>query len=74
MEIKYKSVIKACTFYSEDISKPEDIVEEFQSFRTLHSDLSIDLKTDCLSFLIAKDMDQAYPQCYFHTFAEGAGS
>lgn len=55
-------MLQLARFYSEDVSKPEEIVEEFHSFRALYSELELELKTDAvLPFLIANDMDRAYP-------------
>ncbi|XP_034549984.1 52 kDa repressor of the inhibitor of the protein kinase-like [Notolabrus celidotus] len=57
-----KKMLELARFYSEDISKPEEVVEEFHSFRKLYSELAMDLNSDAiLPFLIANDMDRAYP-------------
>ncbi len=57
-----KKMLELACFYSEDISKPGEVVDEFHSFRTLYSELAMDLNTDAvLPFLIATDMDRAYP-------------
>lgn len=59
-------MLELASFYSEDISKPEEVVDEFHSFCTLYSDSSMDLKTDAiLPFLIANDMDRTYPHLTF---------
>ncbi|XDV33216.1 hypothetical protein PO909_003722 [Leuciscus waleckii] len=53
-------MLELARFYSEDMPKPEDTVEEFLSFRALYSELKLDLITDAvLPFLIANDMDRA---------------
>ncbi|KAK7126225.1 hypothetical protein R3I93_021571 [Phoxinus phoxinus] len=57
-----EKMLELARFYSEDMPKPEDAVEEFRSFRALYSELKMDLTTDAvLPFLIANDMDRAYP-------------
>lgn len=49
------------SFYSEDISKPGEVVDMFKLFQTLYSHLLMDLKTKVvLPFLIANDIDWAY--------------
>ncbi|XDV33250.1 hypothetical protein PO909_003733 [Leuciscus waleckii] len=53
-------MLELARFYSEDMPKPEDTVEEFHSFRALYSELKMDLTNDAvLPFLIANDMDRA---------------
>lgn len=57
-----EKMLELARFYSEDITKPEDAVDEFCSFRALYSELVMDLSTDAvLPFLISNDMDRAYP-------------
>ena len=57
-----EKMLELARFYSEDMPKPEDAVEEFRSFRALYSELNMDLTTDAvLPFLIANDMDRAPP-------------
>lgn len=50
-------------FYCDDLCDPEGAVDEFLSFCTMYSELSMDLDTDAvLPFLISNDMHNAYPQ------------
>ncbi|XP_028428229.1 uncharacterized protein LOC114551258 [Perca flavescens] len=57
-----EKMLELARFYSEDMPKPEDAVEEFCSFRALYSELNMDFTTDAvLPFLIANDIDRAYP-------------
>lgn len=54
-------MLELAHFYSEDISKPEEIGDEFFSFRTIYSELAMDLNSDSvLAFLIANNMHRAY--------------
>lgn len=54
-------MLELAHFYSEDISKPEEVVDEFLSFRTMYSELAMDLNSGLvLTFLIANIMHQAY--------------
>ena len=50
---------------AEDLSKADDVVDEFVTFRTMYRELSMekhDLNThSILPFLIANDMDRAFP-------------
>ena len=52
-------------FYSEDLSKTDDVVDEFVTFRTMYRELSMEkheLNThSILPFLIDNDMDRAFP-------------
>lgn len=55
------NMLELAHFYSEDISKPEEVVDEFLSFRTMYSELAMDLNSGLvLTFLIANIMHQAY--------------
>lgn len=57
-----EKMLELVCFYSEDISKQEEVVDEFHLFHTLYSDLFMALKTNAvLPFLLANDMDRAYP-------------
>ena len=52
-------------FYSEDLSKADDVVDEFVTFRAMYRELSMEkheLNThSILPFLIDNDMDRAFP-------------
>lgn len=56
-----RKMLQIAHFYSDDISKLEDAVDEFHSFLSLYYKLDIDLNTNAVPpFLIASNMDQAY--------------
>ena len=55
-------MLELARYYTEDMPKPEDAVEEFCSFCALYFELHMDLTTDAvLPFFIANDMDRVYP-------------
>ena len=59
-------------FYSEDLSKTDDVVDEVVTFRTMYRELSMEkheLNThSILPFLIENDMDRAFPNLLYRIY------
>ena len=58
--------------YSEDMSKTDDVVDEFVTFRTMYRELSMEkheLNThSILPFLIENDMNRAFPNLLYRIY------